>query len=433
MKWLEIQQSNPLQGRIKVPGSKNSSLGLLPAACLSDEPVHLHNIPDIQDYRVICEIAEDIGLKITKNGDQITLDPRGIHSAVVSPEKASAFRASYYFIGALLAKFKKVTIGYPGGDNFGSRPIDQHIKGFERLGAKCTFFKEYYQIEAEELRGNEIYFDVITMGATMNILLAAVRAKGKTVLYNAARDPEVVDVAILLNNMGAKIRGAGTDKITIEGVDSLQGCTHSVIPDRLIAGAFLMTAGLTGGRITVEEIIPEHLHSCTTKLEEAGLTIEMGDSWVTAYIEKELQAVQVKTGMYPALGTDFQQPMTTMLTRANGNSLVVDPIFPERTNHCVQLNRMGANIAIHDGSFTVMGNRTLTGNWVHATDVRAGISLILAGLVAKGTTYITGVEHIERGYADVVQAFGSLGARIKMCEDPAMTEIPQMAADSSAV
>lgn len=417
MRWLEVKKSQPLRGEISVPGSKNSSLGLMAACCLADEPVILKNIPNILDIRVMLDISKNIGLVITRGEKQLFIDPRKIHSAVIESRRASSFRASYYYIGALLAKFQKVTIGYPGGDNFGSRPIDQHIKGLSALGAKFTFYEDYYTVTAEKLTGAEIYFDLITMGATINTMLAAVKAKGKTVLYNAARDPEVVDVAIFLNKMGANIKGAGTDKITIQGVGSLSGCTHSAIPDRLVVGTFLMAAGITGGKLTIAEIIPEHLYSCLAKLTETGLSIEIGDDYLTAAVDKQLQAINVRTGMYPGFGTDFQQPLTTMLTKAVGKSVVIDNIFPKRFTNCSQLNRMGAKIIVQDGQVIIPGNCSLKGTWVQATDVRAGISLILAGLVAEGTTYITGIEHIERGYVDIVATFSSLGAHIKLRQD----------------
>lgn len=422
MRWLEVKKSSPLTGKISVPGSKNSSLGLMAASCLADEPVILKNIPNIQDIRVIYEISKDLGLVITRDEEKLLIDPSKIHSAIIESKHASAFRASYYYIGALLAKFNQVTIGYPGGDNFGSRPIDQHIKGLTALGAKFNFHQDYYTVTAEKLTGAEIYFDLITMGATINTMLAAVKAKGRTVLYNAARDPEVVDIAIFLNKMGAKIKGAGTDIIYIQGVSDLGGCTHTCIPDRLVSGAFLMAAGITGGQITVTEIIPEHLHSCIAKLTEAGLDIEIGDDYLTAAVDKQLQAINVRTGMYPRLGTDFQQPLTTMLTRAVGKSRVIDNIFPRRFTNCNQLNRMGAQIIVQDGQAIIPGSCSLKGTWVQATDVRAGISLMLAGLIAEGTTYITGIEHIERGYVDIVTSFSSLGARIRLQEDANLKE-----------
>jgi UDP-N-acetylglucosamine 1-carboxyvinyltransferase len=341
---------------------------------------------------------------------------------VIQPEKAAAYRASYYFIGALLAKFKKVSIGYPGGDNFGSRPIDQHIKGLKALGAEINFYEDYYEVEADKLMGAEIYFDVISCGATINVLLAAVLAKGKTILRNAAKDPEVVDVAIFINEMGGNIKGAGTDTIIIEGVNKLVGCVHSVIPDRLIAGSFLMSAGITGGNITIEGIIPEHLSSCTSKLEEVGLCIEVGDNSLKAYRNGIISGIKVKTAMYPGFATDLQQPLTVMLIGADSHSTITDDIYPGRNKHCLQLNRMGADIIIRNDNFVIPGNRTLKGTWVHASDVRAGICLVMAGLIAEGTTCITGIEHIERGYERFVEQYISLGANIKICKNESELE-----------
>jgi UDP-N-acetylglucosamine 1-carboxyvinyltransferase len=416
MRWLEVTRCNSLIGSIAIQGSKNSSLPLLAACCLCDEKIILKNIPDISDIRLVCDIAEDIGMKVIIKGDKLVLDPSNIHSSIIDPKKSASFRAAYYFAGALLAKFKKVSIGYPGGDDFGSRPIDQHIKGLEALGAKFNFYADYYVVEADKLTGADIYFDVITSGATINIMLAAVLAEGKTILRNVAKDPEVVDVAIFLNEMGARVKGAGTDIIIIEGVKTLYGCTHSAIPDRLMAATFLMAAGITGGDITAEGIIPEHLASCTAKLEEVGVCIEKGSNFIRAYTEERFQGVNVKAAMYPGFATDLQQPLTSMLVGASSHSVIIDTVYPGRFNHCHELNLMGADIIIKEGSAIIPGNRSLKGALVNASDVRAGISLILAGLIAEGTTYITGVEHIERGYADIVKNFVSLGANIKLVE-----------------
>lgn len=417
MRWLQIEKSNFLKGKIKVPGSKNSALGLLAACCVGDEPLILNNIPNISDVRVIFEIAKDIGLRIKKENQVLYIDPCNINTGELDLVKSSSYRAAYYFVGALLQKFKKVSIGYPGGDNFGSRPIDQHVKGLKAMGAKFTFHKEYYVVEAEKLKGADIYFDVITCGATINVMLAAVRAEGKTILRNAAVDPEVVDVAILLNKMGANIKGAGTGTITIEGVNKLHGCTHSCIPDRLIAGAFLMTAGITGGNITVEDIIPEHIESCVSKLIEAGVDVQINENSITASRERALKGIKVETAMYPGFGSDYQQPLTSMLVCSEEHSTVIEKIYPNRFNHCIELNKMGADIVIQEGRAIIPGRRKLKGAWVHASDIRAGISLILAGLVAEGITNITGVEHIERGYEDIVSVFTLLGANIKIQED----------------
>lgn len=416
MSWIEVENNGPLNGSVSVQGSKNSSLALLAATCLSSEPVILKGIPNILDVQVISEMAREIGMKISRDmtTGELFIDPRDISSSALDLQKTSAFRASYYFIGALLAKFQKVTLGYPGGDDFGSRPIDQHIKGLKALGATFTFHKHHYEVEASRLHGAEIYFDMITSGSTINLILAAALAKGKTVLRNAAKDPEVVDVSNLLNKMGARIVGAGTDTVRIEGVDQLGGCAYTVIPDRLIAGAFLMAAGATGGAITVDGTIPEHLGSCLAKLEEVGIHIEVKDHSVTAYGGSPLRATRVRTGMYPGFATDLQQPLTALLLQASGKSIITDKIYPKRFNHVQQLRRMGATIEVRGESAFISGNRGLIGEWVHASDVRAGTCMIIAGLMAEGTTKITGIEHIERGYEDAISLFRSLGAKISV-------------------
>lgn len=411
---IRVDFSPTINGTVQIPGAKNSSLTLLAAACLADEAVTLQGIPNIADYRVICEMGKGIGLQINRDahGD-VHIDPRGIFSTEFDPKLSSSFRTAYYFIGALLAKYGKVSVGYPGGDDFVSRPIDQHIKALEMLGAKFTFYKEHYVVEAKELTGTTIYFDKVTSGATMNTMLAAVLAKGETTLLNAARDPEVIDTAMLLNNMGAKIKGAGTTTIRITGVSSLHGCTHRVIPDRLIAGSFLIAAGIAGGKVTVQDVIPEHLGSCISKLSEIGIDIEVGDNFVTAESTGILKATRVRTGMYPAFPTDIQQPMTTLLTQASGKSIVAEKVYPNRFNHVKELRKMGADIKVRTGVAFVKGKADLKGAVVSTSDIRAGISLILAGMVADGPTYITGVEHIERGYENVVDAFRTLGVQIR--------------------
>lgn len=410
MRYLEVKHSAPLSGTIKVPGSKNSSLALIPACCLADEPIILKNIPYILDVKRVFEISKDIGLGIAKKEDNLILDPTRIKNSVIAPQKASAYRASYYFIGALLHKFKKVSIGYPGGDNFGYRPIDQHISGLKALGARFSFYNNHYIVEAEELIGTEITFDKLTFGGTINVMLAAVKAKGSTILKNAAKDPEIEDLASFLNKMGANIKGAGSDTIYIEGVNTLKSCIHSVIPDRLIAGAFLMAAGATDGMIKIENVIPAHLASCLQKLKEAGLSLEIKENSILGYANNKLKGISVEADMYPEFATDFQQPLTAMLVQAHGASTIVDKVYPGRFNHCRELNKLGANIEINENKALIPGKSFLVGNWVKATDVRAGICLILAGLCAEGITYITGVEHIERGYENIVKDFTSLGA-----------------------
>jgi len=414
MRWLEVNSSKPLNGKIRAPGSKNSSLALMAASCLADEPVHISNVPDISDIRAVVRILTSIGAVITHEGETYTIDPRSIQTAMIDPGLSSSFRAAYYFVGALLAKHGSVSIGYPGGDNFVSRPIDQHLKGLKALGATITMFDDHYLVQADNLTGTEIFFDVVTCGATINVMLAAVLAKGKTTLYNAAKDPEVVDTAVMLNKMGARICGAGTDTIRIHGVRQLGGCTHSSAPDRLIAGSYLIGAGVTGGTLTVEDVIPDHLEPCMAKLSEIGLSFERTENSVTVYGGGRIRATRIRTGKYPMFESDFQQPITVLLLKAHGRSTISDRIYPQRFNHCEQLNRMGADITVRNGVARINSHRHLTGTWVHAGDIRAGTALVLAGLLAEGTTRITGVEHIERGYEDIVRDFRQLGADISL-------------------
>lgn len=423
MKYIQAEYSGPLNGKVHIPGAKNSSLALLAAASLADDIVTLDGIPRIDDVRIIAGISRDIGMEWKQEGGRVVIDPRWIHSAVIDPGKSSSYRASYYFAGALLSKFGSVTIGFPGGDDFVSRPIDQHIKAFQALGAKVLIFKDYYVVEAAELKGTDIYFDTVTCGATINAMLAAVRAKGRTRLFNAAVDPEVVDTANFLARLGARIYGAGTERIRIEGVPYLNGGTHTVIPDRLIAGAFLMAAGLNGGQVTVTDVIPEHLGACVAKLKEIGMHVECGDNHVTAHGTGSLKATRIRTGMYPGFATDLQQPMTALLLQAKGKSIVADRVYPKRFAHVPQLRRLGAEIEMRRDSAFIRGGIPLRGDWVHATDVRAGTCLLLAGLAAEGRTRITGVEHIERGYEDVIGSFRSIGAKLSMREIDAQ-ELP---------
>jgi UDP-N-acetylglucosamine 1-carboxyvinyltransferase len=417
MKWLEIKASKPLKGVIRAPGSKNSTLGLLAACCLSDGIICLENVPDIRDVKIALDICSDTGIRFRRHDGRLFLDPTGINDSSIDPVKSSNFRAAYYFIGGLLAKRGKVTIGYPGGDSIGPRPIDQHIKGFKALGAKINFLKDYYEVEASTLVGTDIYFDVISSGATINLMLAAVLAKGRTTMHNAARDPEIVDIAVMLNKMGARIHGAGTHTIRINGVKGLNGCVHNVIPDRLAVGAYLLGAASTGGKVTVTDLIPEHLEAYLQKLTEIGVIVERDSNSITVQGTPHLRPVVVRTGMYPVLGSDYQQPLTALLLQAEGLSIIQEKVFPQRFNHCSQLCRMGADITVKDGTATIKGKAHLKGTWVNASDIRAGTCLILAGLTAEGTTRITGVEHIERGHEDIVREFGSLGADIMLCHD----------------
>lgn len=417
MKWIRVEHTPRLQGSVRIPGSKNSSLALLAAACLADEPVTLRGIPDLADIRAIFRLAEEMGCRIGRDDTgAVRVDAGRIECAVLDPKRSSSFRTAYYFVGALLAKYGKVSLGYPGGDDFVSRPIDQHIKALRLLGAEFTFYPDHYVVEAKQLKGATIYFDTISSGATINSMLAAVRAKGTTVLLGAAQDPEVVDTAILLNRMGAQIAGAGTSTIRICGVDRLAGCVHAVIPDRLIAGAFLIAPGLAGGSVTVHDVIPDHLGACVAKLRETGLAVEVGDQSVSARSDGSVRAARVRTAMYPGFPTDLQQPLTALLTQAPGRSIVADKIYPSRFGHVPQLRRMGADIEVRSGVAVVRGKTPLTGALVRASDIRAGICLILAGLAAEGRTWIAGVEHLERGYEDVAGSFRAIGANVSLVD-----------------
>ncbi|MBO9610161.1 MAG: UDP-N-acetylglucosamine 1-carboxyvinyltransferase [Paenibacillaceae bacterium] len=423
MKFIEVNSSGPLAGTVRIPGSKNSSLALIAAASMAEEPVVLKGLPNILDFRVIETIAAEIGIRIVRDEEaQVTIDASDLHSGELNPQLTSAYRASYYFVGALLAKRGTVSIGFPGGDDFVSRPIDQHVKVLRSLGATVDFFERHYVVKASRLKGAVIYFDTITSGATINAMLLAALAEGVTELRNAARDPEVVDTANLLNLMGAKVSGAGTEQIRIQGVKQLRGCSYNVIPDRLIAGAFLMAAGATRGTITVDDIIPEHLGSCLAKLKETGLELDVRDSSITAYGDMPLRAVRVRTGMYPLFATDLQQPLTPLLLRAQGRSIIADKVYPHRFNHVPQLVRMGASIRVRGGAAYIDGAAKLHGAYVHASDVRAGMCLIVAGLMADGVTRIAGVEHIERGNENVIGMFRQLGANLTLTSDAASAE-----------
>ncbi len=415
MEYIEVLKASGLKGAIRIQGSKNSSLALIAAACLSDGKVILDNIPDISDVYIFLDILKNMGAETgLMDTNHIFIHPQGISDCFIHPTHTHKVRPSYYFIGALLARHKKITLGYPGGDRIGQRPIDQHIKGFELMGAEFSFFDDYYTVTAESLKGCEIYFDVVTLGATLNLMMGAVLAEGTTILYNAASDPEVVDTTILLNKMGAKIHGAGTNTIRIDGVKRLTGCSHTVIPDRLIAGTYLIAAGITGGKITVDNIIPEHVLPLIYKLKEAGLSFEINENSITAISDGYVNPVRIIAEKFPKFETDFQQPASALLLKAKGESVIIDKIFPQRSNHCDQLMRMGADIHWNNGTAFISGGVPLQGTRVHAGDIRTGTCLVLAGLLAEGKTYITGYEHLERGFANIIGDLSSLGAEIKL-------------------
>src|SRR5690625_1352423 len=390
MEKIIVSGGHLLQGTVRINGAKNSAVALLPAAILADSVVTIDGLPDISDVITLNSILEDIGAKIVRdNNKSVHIEPSSITATHIPNGKVKKLRASYYFMGAMLGKFKQATIGLPGGCYLGPRPIDQHIKGFEALGAKVTNKNGTIKLQADELYGNRIYLDVVSVGATINVMLASVLAKGRTIIENAAKEPEIIDVATLLTNMGAIIKGVGTDVIRIDGVDKLHGCNHTIIPDRIEAGTYMIAAAAQGKEVIVDNVIPEHLESLIAKLREMGVGIEQSDEQILVRPSNELMPVNIKTLVYPGFPTDLQQPFTTLLTKANGESIVVDTIYRGRLKHIDELNKMNAQIKVVNGSVIIKGQTNLKGTVVSASELRAGASLVIAGLMAEGTTEIT--------------------------------------------
>ncbi|HEY4551886.1 MAG TPA: UDP-N-acetylglucosamine 1-carboxyvinyltransferase [Bacillaceae bacterium] len=420
MEKLKIAGGYPLKGTIKVSGAKNSAVALIPATILAESPVKIEGLPDISDVQMLKSLLEEIGGHVSFIDGEMTVDPSQMISMPLPNGKVKKLRASYYLMGAMLGRFKKAVIGLPGGCHLGPRPIDQHIKGFEALGARVTNEQGAIYLRADELRGARIYLDVVSVGATINIMLAAVRAKGQTVIENAAKEPEIIDVATLLTNMGAKIKGAGTDVIRIDGVDTLHGCMHTIIPDRIEAGTFMILGAAAGEGVLIDNVIPHHLESLTAKLREMGVPIEVGDEQIFIGKSTDLKPVDVKTLVYPGFPTDLQQPITVLLTKSSGSSVVTDTIYSARFKHIDELRRMNANIKVEGRSAIINGPSDLQGAKVKASDLRAGAALVIAGLLAEGITEVTGLEHIDRGYSGLVEKLNGLGATIwreKMTED----------------
>lgn len=419
MKKLVINGGRPLSGEVTISGAKNSTVALIPAAILADSPVTLEGVPDIQDVHSLIEILHEMNVKTEFTGSTLVIDPTEMVNVPMPSGKIQSLRASYYFMGALLSKFGEGVVGLPGGCFLGPRPIDQHLKGFRALGADVEneMGAMYLKTEETGLQGARIYFDVVTIGATINVMLAAVKAKGRTIIENAAREPEIIDVATLLNNMGAKVRGAGTDIIRIDGVDELHGCRHTIIPDRIEAGTYLSIAAAAGTDVLVKNVIVEHVDGLLAKLEEMGVPMEVGeDSVRITRADQPLKPVSIKTLPYPGFATDLQQPLTPLLMLASGESVVIDSIYPKRTKHIPELNRMGANARVESDVILIEGGHPLKGEAVTASDLRAGACLVNAGLIAEGETVISGVDNILRGYAGIVAKLRALGADIKMIE-----------------
>ena len=415
METLIINGGGTLRGSVEINGAKNAAVAILPAAVLaSKSKCVIDNIPDIEDVHCLERILLDLGCSVKKTSKNVLeIDATDINTVNACTEDVRRMRASYYFIGSLLARFKKAKVELPGGCPIGVRPIDQHIKGFEALGANVTIEHGAVLVEAESLKAANIFFDVVSVGATINVMIAATMAEGTTVLENVAKEPHVVDVANFLNSMGADIKGAGTDVIRIKGVNELVGCNYSVIPDQIEAGTFMIAAAATKGDVTITNIIPKHLESISAKLIEMGAIVKEGDDSVRVTVDNELRGVNVKTAPYPGFPTDVQQPMSVLLSVTKGRSLVTESIWENRHKHTDELKKMGAMIKVEGRTAIIDGVEKLEGAKVIATDLRAGAAMVIAGLIANGETEIVDIEHIDRGYPHIEEKFRSLGADIR--------------------
>ena len=411
--YIKIRGGKRLSGEVEISSSKNATVAILPAVVLASEIVKLYDVPNIEDINALVNLLNKLNIKVEKKEDSFTIDPTEIQNVVLDGEEVRKLRASYYFMGALLGRFKHVKMLYPGGCNLGPRPIDLHLKGFESLGAKIVTDGENIQIDADELIGDEIYLDIASVGATINIMLAAVFAKGRTIIRNAAKEPEIIDLSGMLNKMGARIRGAGTSDIVIDGVDRLKGCIHDIIPDRIEAGTYICLAAAVGDNVMVKNVIPQHLEALLSKLEEMGVELEVGSDYVKVLSANNLRATDIQTLTFPGFATDLQQPLTPLLCSATGISKVVETIYPERFKHCYELNKMGASIDVGEARATILGPTKLKGCEVRATDLRCGAGLIIAGAMAQGETIIKDAYHIYRGYDNVVEKLRKLGADVE--------------------
>ena len=419
MKKIVINGGRPLKGEITISGAKNSVVALIPAIILSDDVVILDCVPDISDVASLIEIMEIMGASVKRYDDVLEIDPRGVQNKPMPYGKINSLRASYYFYGSLLGRFGEATVGLPGGCDLGPRPIDLHLKAFEAMGAKTTYEGDNMNLSTQgsSLHGAHIYMDTVSVGATINTMLAAVKAKGRTVIENAAREPEIIDVATLLNNMGAHIRGAGTDMITIDGVDSLDGTRHQVIPDRIEAGTYISMAAAVGHGIRINNVLYEHLEGFIAKLEEMGVHMTVSEDSIFVEEQTNLKAVNIKTAPYPGFATDLQQPITPLLLKAEGRGTLIDTIYEKRVNHVFELAKMNADISTTNDHILYKGGNPLQGAKVKATDLRAGAALVIAGLMAEGKTEITNVEFILRGYSNIIEKLRNLGADIELIED----------------
>ncbi len=415
MEKLLIKGGRPLKGRVAVSGAKNATVALIPAALLANDTCVLENLPQIRDVNVLKEIVEQMGAKVQMN-EKGTMEivSSGLCNSHISNGRVKELRASYYLLGALLARFGEVSMAYPGGCDIGLRPIDQHIKGFKALGAEVEIEHGIISLKAKKLAGAHIFLDVVSVGATINLMIAATMAEGTTVLENVAKEPHVVDVANFLNSMGAEVKGAGTDVIKIRGVERMHGSTYMVIPDQIEAGTYMIAAAaIPGGDVVVESVIPKHLDSIAAKLMEMGVEVQFNGDSVRVRNQRRPKSVDIKTLPYPGFPTDLQQPITSLLAQAEGTSMITESIWEGRFRHVDELKRMGADIKVEGRVAVIEGIEALSGARVSATDLRAGAALVIAGLMAKGETEVCNLFHIDRGYENLEGKLASLGAEIK--------------------
>lgn len=417
MEQYIIKGGNPLVGEVEIGGAKNAALGILAASVMTAEPVTIENLPDVRDTAVLIQAMESVGTIVERiDRHTVRVNAGGINSFSIEDGYIKKIRASYYMLGALLGRFNEAQVALPGGCNIGSRPIDQHLKGFRALGAKVEVSRGMITAKTDNLVGNHIYMDVVTVGATINVMLAATLASGKTIIENAAKEPHVVDVANFLNSMGANIKGAGTDVIRIRGVERLHGTTYSIIPDQIEAGTFMFAAAITKGDVTIRNVIPKHLESISAKLIEIGCEIEEHDDCLRVVAARRLTSTQVKTLPYPGFPTDMQPQITTTLALSEGTSIVTESIFENRFKYVGELQRMGANIKVEGNTAIIEGVDSFSGASISAPDLRAGAALVLAALVADGITVIDDIKYIERGYEDFPEKMTSLGASMEKVE-----------------
>ena len=416
MKKILINGNKKLSGTIRISGAKNAAVAIIPAAILTDEEVTICNVPEISDIESLEEILKFLEVDVKRATETMVINTKNMKNKLIPFEISSKLRASYYFMGALLAKYKYVEMYFPGGCKIGKRPINLHLEGFKKLGASIEEAGDKYIITAKKLKGANIYLDVASVGATINLMIAATKAEGVTTIENAAREPEIVNVATFLNNMGAEITGAGTSIIKIKGVKRLTKGFTEIIPDRIEAGTYTIMGALLGKNLRISNIIPEHIESLTSKLEEAGVDIVIEEDSLVCNQVKDLKPVNIKTYYYPGFPTDLQQPFSVLLTQCSGKSKIEETIWENRFMHIKYLNEMGANITTKDRTATITGKTPLKGKEVVATDLRAGASLVIAGLVGEGTTQVDEVEHILRGYEGIIDKLTNVGADIKLEE-----------------